>query len=179
MQTLIQDLRYGARMLLNKPGFTLIALATLALGIGANAAIFSVINSVLLRPLPYADPGRLVTIGEVQADGSAGNVGYATFVDWRDRSRAFEEMTLVRSWQPTLVVNGEPERVPAMRVSSNFFHMLGVGPAHGRDFRADEDTPDRSRVILISDRLWRRRFGADASVVGRAVRLNDLDYTIV
>jgi putative ABC transport system permease protein len=151
----------------------------LALGIGANAAIFSVVNSVLLAPLPYADPARLVTIGERQPDSSAGNVGYSTFLDWRDRSRSFEQMAIIRSWQPTLLVNGEPERIPAMRVSWNFFRTLGVTPAIGRDFRADEDNPDRWRVLIISDRLWRRRFGADPSVIGRVVMMNDRDYTIV
>jgi putative ABC transport system permease protein len=174
-----RDLRYAARVLLRAPGFAAIAVVTLALGIGANAAIFSVLGSVLLRPLPYADPARLVMIGEREADGTASNVGYATFLDWRDRSRGFEEMALIRSWQPTLTSNGEPERISAIRVSWNFFHMLGVRPALGRDFRADEDNPDRWRVLLISDRLWRRRFAADPSTVGRVVTMNDRDYTIV
>jgi putative ABC transport system permease protein len=174
-----RDLRYAVRMLRRAPGFAAIAVVTLALGIGANAAIFSVLSSVLLRPLPYADPARLVMIGEREADGTASNVGYTTFLDWRDRSRGFEEMALVRSWQPTLTSNGEPERISAMRVSWNFFHMLGVQPALGRDFRADEDNPDRWRVLLISDRLWRRRFSADPSTVGRVVAMNDREFTIV
>src|SRR5262245_55541448 len=175
----LRDLRYAARLLRQAPGFAAVAIVTLALGIGANTAIFSVVNSVLLAPLPYADPARLVTIGELQSDGSAGNVGYTTFLDWRDRSRAFEEMAIIRSWQPTLLVNGEPERIPAMRVSWNFFRTLGVSPAIGRAFRADEDNPDRWQVLVISDRLWRRRFGADPSVIGRVVTMNDRDYTIV
>jgi putative ABC transport system permease protein len=174
-----RDLRYGARMLVHAPGFAAVAIVTLALGIGANAAIFSVVNSVLLRPLPYADPARLVTVGELQPDASAGNAGYITFLDWRERSHSFDEMALIRSWQPTLLANGEPERIAAMRVSSNFFHMLGVQPAIGRDFHADEDNPNRWRVLMISDRLWRRRFGADRSVIGRVVSMNDLEFTIV
>ena len=175
----LRDLRYAARLLMQAPGFAAIAIVTLALGIGANAAIFSVLSSVLLRQLPYADPARLVMIGERGSDGAAGNVGYTTFLDWRDRTHAFDEMALIRSWQPTLVVNGEPERISAMRVSWNYFHMLGVQPALGRDFRADEDNPDRWRVLLISDRLWRRRFAADRSAVGRVVMMNDREYTIV
>src|SRR3989454_301234 len=174
----LRDLRYAARLLMQAPGFAAIAIVTLALGIGANAAIFSALNSVLLRPLPYADPARLVMIGERQSDRSAGNTDYTTFLDWRDRSHAFDEMALIRSWQPTLMANGEPERISAMRVSWNYFHMLGVQPALGRDFRADEDNPDRWRVLLISDRLWRHRFGADPSAVGRVVMMNDREYTI-
>jgi putative ABC transport system permease protein len=175
----VRDLRYAARLLMHAPGFATVAIVTLALGIGANAAIFTVLDSVLLRPLPYTDAARLVMIGVRGPDGSAGNTDYTTFLDWRDRSRSFEEMALIRSWQPTLAVNGEPERIAAMRVSWNYFHMLGVRPALGRDFRADEDNPDRWRVLLISDRLWRRRFGADPSAVGRVVMMNDRDYTIV
>src|SRR4030095_13185952 len=100
-------------------------------------------------------------------------------LDWRYRSHAFEEMAIIRSFQPTLMVNGEPERIPAMRVSWNFFRTLGVTPAIGRDFRSDEDNPDRWHVLVISDRLWRRRFGADPAVIGRVVMMNDRDYTIV
>src|SRR6185295_12833514 len=176
---LARDVRYAARLLRRSPGFAAIALVTLALGIGANTAIFSVLNAVLLRPLPYADPDRLVTIGERGPTGSAANVGYTTFLDWRERSHAFEDMALIRSWIPTLIANGEPERISGMRVSSNFFRMLGVKPAVGRDFTADEDTPDHWQSVILSDGLWRRRFGADPSVAGRVVTMNDLQYTII
>src|SRR3989441_240498 len=173
----IRDTRYSVRLLARAPVFATVAIVTLALGIGANTAIFSVLNAVLLRPLPYADPARLVMIGELGSNG-AGNVGYTTFLDWRDRSHGFDDMALVRSWTATLVTNGEPERVPAMRVSSNFFRLLGIRPALGRDFRAEEDTPAGWRVIMLSDRLWRRRFGADPNVAGRVVTMNDRQYTI-
>jgi putative ABC transport system permease protein len=174
-----RDLRYAARVLMHAPGFTAVAMVTLMLGVGANTAIFSVVNAVLLRPLPYADPDRLVLVGGRAPDGGAENVGYTTFLDWRDRSNSFEQMALLRSWSPTLMVDGEPERVPAMRVSWNFFDTLGVRPALGRDFRREDDTPDRWRMLLISDRLWRRRFTADRSVIGRVVMMNDQQYTIV
>src|SRR5438067_1366504 len=174
-----RDVRYGLRLLHRSPGFTAVAVMTLALGIGANTAIFSVVNAVLLRPLPYADPARLVAIGDRSPDGSPGNSGYSTFADWRERTHAFEEMVLIRSWIPTLIVNGEPERINAMRVSAAFFRMLGAKPALGRDFAAAEDTPAGWRVLMLSDGLWRRRFGADPSVVGRAITMNDQQYTIV
>jgi putative ABC transport system permease protein len=174
-----RDVRYATRLLLRTPGFTAIALVTLALGIGANTAIFSILNAVLLRPLPYAAPERLVMIGDRGPDGSPGNVGYTTFLDWRDRSHAFEEMAIIRSWMPTLITNGEPERISGMRVSANFFQTLGVYPALGRDFRADEDTPSGWRVVMLSDGLWRRRFGADPASIGRAITMNDQQFTIV
>src|SRR5256885_3747103 len=174
-----RDLRYAARLLRQPPAFTAIALVTLALGIGANTAIFSVVNAVLLRPLPYAFPERLAMIGDRGPDGAAGNVGYSTFLDWRDRSHSFEEMGVIRSWTPTLIANSEPERIGGMRVSANFFRMLGVRPALGRDFRADEDTPNGWRVVMLSDGLWRRRFNADPSTIGRVITMNDQEFTIV
>ena len=174
-----RDIRYAARLLTRAPGFTAIALLTLALGIGANTAIFSVLNAVLLRPLPYADPDRLVLIGERGPTGSAGNVGYATLVDWRARSRGFAEIAAIRSWLPTLIADGEAERLPGMRVSANFFQMLGVKPAIGRDFTAAEDTPAGWQVVILSDGVWRRKFGADPSIVGRAIMLSGLRFTIV
>jgi len=176
---LARDVRYAARLLQRAPGFTAIALVTLALGIGANAAIFSVLNAVLLRPLPYADPDRLVVVGERNPDGSASNTGYTTFLDWRERARGFEELAMIRSWIPTLMTNGEPERISGMRVTANFFHMLGVKPAIGRDFTAAEDTPSLWRVVVLSDGLWRRRFAADPSAVGRVIMMNDRPYSIV
>jgi putative ABC transport system permease protein len=174
-----RDIRYAARLLLRAPGFAAVALLTLALGIGANTAIFSVLNAVLLRPLPYANPDQLVLIGERGPSGTPGNVGYSTFLDWRDRARGFEEMTLIRSWSPTLIANGQAERVSGMRVAANFFRTLGVKPAIGRDFSAGDDTPARWQVVILSDGAWRRTFGADPGVIGRVITLNGLPFTVV
>ena len=179
LDTLVQDLRYGVRMLRRTPGFTLAALLTLALGIGANTAIFSIVDAVLLRPLPFHEPERLVAIGDRTPDGEATNVGFATVLDWRERSRTIESFAMMRSWLPTLVTNGEAERLPAVRVSANYFDMLGVRPALGRGFTADDDRPDHWRVLLLSDRLWRRRFNADPSIVGRTVTMNDRQYRVI
>ena len=179
LDALAQDLRFGARMLRRSPGFTAAALLTLALGIGLNTAVFSVVHAVLLRPLPFADPDRLVMFGDRDAAGAASNIGFSTWKDYRDRARTFEQMALVRSWTPTLAEGGQAERVPAMRVSWNYFDMLGVRPALGRGFRPEDDTVERWRVVLISDGLWRRRFRADPGVVGRSVRMNDRDYQII
>ena len=176
---LARDVRYAARLLVRAPGFAAIALLTLALGIGANTAIFSVLNAVLLRPLPYVDPDRLVMVGERRPDGGAGNVGYITFLDWRERNHGFEDMALIRSWMPTLAVNGEPERISGMRVSANFFGLLGVRPALGRDFIAAEDTPAGWQRVILSDGLWRRRFGGDPAAIGRVITMNDRPFTIV
>ena len=179
LETLAQDVRFGSRMLWRTPGFTVAALLTLTLGIGANTAMFSIVDGVLLRPLPYVDPERLVTIGDRTADGLATNVDFTTVADWRARSRSFESLALMRSWQPTLVAGGEAERLPAVRVSWNYFDMMGVRPALGRMFTADDDRPDHWRVLLLSDALWRRRFGADPSVVGRTIVMNDRDYRVI
>lgn len=178
LETVLQDVRYACRTLGRTPGFTAAALVTLALGIGANAAIFTVAHTILLRPLPYADPQRLVAFGDRAADGLPTNIGYQTFADFRDQNRAFEQVAAIRSWQPTLVTT-EAERLNAMRVSWNFFAMLGARPAIGRDFRREDDRPDHWRVLVLSDGLWRRRFGANPGVIGRTVRMNDQNYEIV
>jgi putative ABC transport system permease protein len=180
------DLRYGARTLRRAPGFALVAIATLGLGIGGTTAAFSVLDAVLLRPLPYAEPDRLVAIGHPEADtGHPTNLGFLTFRDWRDRTKAFEDAAAMRSWLATITGgpaegghHSEPERVPAVRVSWNYFRLLGVSPALGRDFRPEEDRPDAWRVVLLSDRLWRRRFGADPSIVGRTIRIHDRPYLV-
>jgi putative ABC transport system permease protein len=179
VDALKQDVRYGVRMLRRAPGFTLAAALTLTIGIGATTAMFSIVDAVLLRPLPYAAPDRLVVVGERSTDGKADRGGYATFVDWRARSRSFDELAVMRTFQPTLVVNGEAERLSGVRVSANYFDMLGVRPALGRTFTHDEDTPGNWHVLLLSDGLWRRRFGADPSVVGRTITMNDVAYRIV
>ena len=177
--TLRQDVTYGIRMLRRTPGFTAAALLTLTLGIGANTAIFSVLDAVLLRPLPYPEPHRLVTVGDRGPDGVPGNVGFATIADFRDRSRSFDQLALMRGWGPTLFANGEAEALEAVRVSWNYFRMMGARPALGRDFTADDDRPDHWRVLLLSDGLWRRRFGADPSIVGRVITMNDREYRVI
>ncbi|HEY2431873.1 MAG TPA: ABC transporter permease [Vicinamibacterales bacterium] len=179
LDTLRQDIRDGLRALRRAPGFTVAALATLAIGIGANTAIFTVVDAVLLRPLPYVEPDRLVTVGDRTAAGFSSNVGFATVADWRQRSRSFESLALMRGWGPTLVVDGEAELVPAARVSWNYFDMLGVRPALGRGFTADDDRSASWQVLLLSDRLWRRRFNADPAVVGRTIVMNDRAFRIV
>ena len=175
----VQDARYALRTLRRTPGFTMAALLTLALGIGANTAIFSVVHAVVLRPLPFADPDRLVVFGDSNGEGLPGNIGYTTLHDYRARAGRFEHVVAVRSWFPTLIANGEAERVNAMRVSWDYFQMLGVRPALGRGFTRDEDRPDHWRVLMISDGLWRRRFDADPGVIDRTLRMNDRDYRIV
>ena len=179
LETLAQDTRYGLRMLKRTPGFTTAAVLTLAIGIGANTAIFSVVDAVLLRPLPYADPERLVAVGDRAADGLPTNVDFLTVMDWKARSKSFEHLVLMRSWQPTLVVDGEAERLPAVRVGWNYFDMMGARPALGRTFREDDDRPNHWRVLMLSDALWRRRFNADPNVVGRTVKMNDREYRVI
>ena len=175
---LAHDLRYAVRALKRAPGFATVSVVTLAIGIGGNTTIYSVLRAVILRPLPYADPMRLVTVGDAE-DGHTGTVGYTTVVDWRARTRSFDDLALVRTWTPTLLSGAEPERLSGVRVTANYFAMLGVRPALGRNFAAEEDQPARWRVVLISDGLWRRRFNADPSVVGRTIRMADNDYQVL
>jgi putative ABC transport system permease protein len=181
MNGLVQDLRYAVRTLRRSPGYAAIALATLALGIGANTAIFSVLDTVLLRPLPYAGGERLVMVGDriSLGGGTPNNVGYASYVELRDRTRTFDALAAVRSWQPTLVTDGAAELLPAMRVSANYFSMLGVRPALGRDFRPEDDRPDTRRVLILSDGLWRESFGSDRSIVGRNILLDGQSFHVV
>src|SRR5262249_31293949 len=143
MGKLLQDLRYSSRMLIRHRAVTAIAVVTLALGVGANTAIFSVVNAVLLRPLPYRDSNRLVMLStNEESKGALGNTGYETFVDWRERSRSFERMVVIRSWGGVLTGQGEPEVIRGLRVSADYFKLLGVSPTLGRDFRVEEDRPD-------------------------------------
>jgi putative ABC transport system permease protein len=174
----IGDIRYAARVLARSKGFAFTAIVTLGLAIGANTTIFSVLHAVLLRPLPYAEPGRLVYVGDSNGTGGPGNTGYATFVDWKAQNHSFEDMAVIRPWTPTLALNGEPERIAALRVSANFFRLLGTRPALGRDFAAADDTPSTWQVV-ISDGLWRRRFSADPTVIGRRLRMNDKDFEVI
>ncbi|HKY42654.1 MAG TPA: ABC transporter permease [Pyrinomonadaceae bacterium] len=177
MESLWQDLRYSGRMLLKHPGFTLIAVLTLGLGIGANTAIFSIVNAVLLRPFPYHAPEQLVTLGEFVPRGS---VSYPNFVDWRAQSTLFESVSAVRSNESyNFTGAGEPERVQGRLVSAGFFSLLGMMPILGRDFVAEDDHPGANPTVVLGYAFWSRRFGNDPNIVGKQITLNNRSYTIV
>src|SRR4051812_9345307 len=175
-----QDLRYGFRMLLKNPAFTAIAVLALALGIGANSAIFSVVNTLLLRPLPYKSPEQLVVVWE-----NATHLGFpkntpsaANFLDWQKQSTLLEAMAAFAERSFNLTGVGEPERLDGRRVSANLFDLLGVKPLLGRNFVPDEDKPG-TKVALLNESLWKRRFGGDPGVIGRSLSLNGEPYTVV
>ncbi len=179
MEVLLQDLRYGVKALLKTPLFTTIAIATVALGIGANTAIFSVVNAVLLRPLPYKDPGRLVSLLEESENGEVDGVSLPNFLDWRDQNQVFEQMAAYR-WQAfNLTGIEDPQLLDGWYVSSDFFPVLGVNPILGRTFLPEEDKADGTRVVLLSYRLWQRQFGGDPNLIGQTVTINAQDYTVV
>ena len=179
MQILWQDLRYGARMLLKKPGFALIAILTLALGIGANTAIFSVVNAVLLRPLPFKEPERLLWIWAVRTDRDKAFFSIPEFIDYRERNQTLAQMAAYTGWGASLTGSAEPERFQGARVSAHAFQMLGVEAVLGRALTADDDKADSPRVVVLTHGLWQRRFGADPSVIGRILTLNGDSYTVV
>jgi len=178
MRTLLADLRCALRMLRNAPGFALAAVLTLALGIGANTAIFSVVNTVLLQPLPYREPGRLVTAYETEPELPMAPVTVPDLMDWRERSRSFET---IASLQPQFTVLGgdRPERIPVMSVTTDFFSMVGVQPALGRSFTPEEAQKGRNNVMVLSDELFRRRFGGDPRVIGSTIRAEGGSFTVV
>jgi putative ABC transport system permease protein len=180
MLTLWQDLRFAARVLRTNPGFTAVAVLALALGVGANTAIFSVINGVLLRPQPYAEPERLVSLWLTPVgEREEGFASFKDFADWRAQTRSFEELASYRHGGYTLNGVGEPQRVEGLRVSSGFFPLLRVNPAAGRIFRPEEDVPGGERVVVISHEFWQRSFGGDPGVLGRQLLLNAQPHTIV
>jgi putative ABC transport system permease protein len=174
-----QDVRFGVRMLLKKPFFTAIAVLALALGAGANTAIFSVVNGVLLRPLPYKDPDKLVRLGEWSKQVPGMSISYPNFKDWRERNHVFDGLAATQFDSYNLTGGDEPERLQGRNVSYNFFDVLGVVPAVGRSFRADEDRAGAPHVAVISHGLWQRRFGGDRKIIDKAVALNGESYTVV
>jgi len=182
METLLQDLRYGARMLVKNPGFTLIAVVTLALGIGANTAIFSVVYAVLLRPLPFKDPGALVTVWERDPQQGYENnmTTVATSLDWQEQNDSFVEMAGFES-NKGFALTGEPgaERISGALVSANLFSALGVAPMFGRQFTSDEGTTGHNQVAMLSHNLWQRRVGADPQMIGKTITLDAKPYTVV
>ncbi len=175
-----RDFGYSLGTLLRNPGFTTVAVATLALGIGANTAIFSVVEAVLLRQLPYPDSHALVRVAEKGVEQIEGvTTSFGTWTEWKQRSRSFEGIAVYRQWQPALTGAGEPELISGLRVTSGFLSLLRVTPALGRDFLPAEDHPDSWRVVLLSDAFWKRRFGGDPGLVGRSITLNERPYTVV
>src|SRR5438445_3865402 len=179
--TLWRDLRFGVRVLRKNPGFTAIALLTLTLGIGINCAIFTVVNAVLLRPLPYPTSERLVLVQRHFPDGLYPATSSTKFLFWREYSRGFESMTgyAFASSGVNLTGAGDPERLHSLRVSADFFRTLGVQPMLGRSFTEDEDRPGGPNAVVLSHALWQRRFEGNSEIVGRPIRLGGQSYTVV
>ncbi|MGB8459598.1 MAG: ABC transporter permease [Candidatus Acidiferrum sp.] len=178
MSKLLQDVRYAFRLLAKNPGFTAIAILTLALGIGANTAIFSVVNGVLLRPLPFRDPSRLVLIAE-KSSFPVISTSYENYMDWRDQSHSFESMEATRGGAITLTGAGEPERLNVQMATAGLFPMLGINPHIGRTFLPEEDRAGGAPVVLLSYGLWQRRFGGSQDIIGKAINLDSQPYTVV
>ncbi|HSQ19567.1 MAG TPA: ABC transporter permease, partial [Blastocatellia bacterium] len=182
METLLQDIKYGFRMMLKHPAFAAIAVIALALGIGANTAIFSVVNAVLLRPLPFTEPDRLMVVYESRVDRgvSRSSVSYPNFADWREQNSVFEHMSTYRTNDLVLTGDGEPARLLAGVVNADLFPLLGVSPSLGRTFLPEEDKPgDSGRVVMLSHRFWQQRFGGDPNVLGRGLVLGGKNYDVV
>jgi putative ABC transport system permease protein len=178
MLRFLADLRHGVRLLRRAPAFTLLSVLTLALGVGATTAIFSVADPVLFRPLPYPAPDRIVIVGERDADGAMSNVGFLTYRDLARDARTLERAAAAGGWEVTLDGHGAPERVSGQRVSASFFSVLGVKPSLGRDFAAAEDTPGTNQVVILSHGLWARRYGGDTALIGSTISINGAPFTL-
>ncbi|MCI0490833.1 MAG: ABC transporter permease [Blastocatellia bacterium] len=181
MGNLWQDLRYAIRMLIKKPGYTAVALVALVIGIGANTAIFSVVNAVLLRPLPYADPDRLVVVYSAEQRGERSlSVCYPDFLDWRDQNSSFEKLAAVGAENFILTGTGEAERIRGELVSAEYFDMLGIPAVMGRTFLPEENlTSNSAPVAVVGYNFWRNRFGAAPDLLGKTLKLNDTPYTVI
>jgi putative ABC transport system permease protein len=175
-----KDFKYGFRMLAKSPAFTLLAVTALALGIGANTAIFSVVNAVLIQKLPYKDPDRLVMVWEQSPRTGKPNVANPiNFLEWQGRNHSFERIAAMIAFPKSLTGDGEPEQLEAMSVTEGFFPILGVQPIRGRWFTPEEDTPGKDNVAILSEGLWRRRYAADENILGRKIKVNNQDVTVV
>jgi len=179
MNTLFKDIRYGMRSLLKHPGFTAIVVVTLAVGIGASSAIFSVVNTVLLRPLPYARAERIVAIQELDADGKRVQVTPANFLDWRAQNSVFEQLAAILTRPANLALADQAERIDLAMTSANFFSVFGTEPERGRFFIPADEQAGHAPVVVISHGLWQRRFGVDASLVGKPITLDGVSYTVI
>jgi putative ABC transport system permease protein len=175
----LSDLRYAVRQLGMNPGFAAVTVLTLALGIGACTAIFSAVSPILFEPLPYPNPSRIVMIWDFGRNDSRGEVTFGTYRELLQRTRSFDALAVLRPWQPTMTSATQPERLEGQRVSAGYFRALGVWPVVGRDFEPSEDVVNGPNVIILSDRLWKRRFAGNPAIVGRTVTLNDNLFTVV
>jgi putative ABC transport system permease protein len=176
---LLHELRYAVRVLRNSPGFSAVTIATIALAIGANTAMFSFVNGVLLSPLPYPDSGRLVRVLERSPNGGLNGISALNYVDWAKQNAVFEYMAAEAAWRATLTGGNEPVLIQGVRVSAHYFDIFGVKPALGRTFRPGEDQPGLDRVVLLSHVLWETRFGSDRSLVGRDISLDGEPHTVI
>ena len=175
----VQDARYALRQLARMPAFTIVAALTLGIGIGATTAIFSIVNAVVLRPLPFPDPDRLVRVYSNRR-GADGSSSAAAFLAWRERSHSFSQLVPAEYRNFTLVTGDRPaEQVTGERVSADFFPALGLGMRLGRPFSKDEDQPGRDNVVVLSERFWKSRFNGDSAIIGRSVRLNAVEHVVI
>ena len=179
VDSLARDVRYGLRMLRRHPGFTVVAVLTMALGIGANTAIFSVVNAVLLHSFPYKDPNKLVLLAEKRREMSLLALSYPDFVDWHSQNHMLESVGAVRRWNPNLTGGGEPVRLQAAMITAEIFPTLGIAPLVGRAFVAEDDRPGAERRVVLSYDFWKHRFGGDASIIGELLTLDQQPYTIL
>ena len=180
METLLQDLRYAIRMLTKKPAFTCVALLTLTLGIGANASVFTVVNAVLLHPLPYKNADQLVMVWHNYSESlSRASVSPPAYIEYRDQTKSFENVAAFTNWNVNLTGPWEPERIQGFRATANFFPTLGVDAAIGRTFLPEEDQVGHNRVVVLSSGLWKRRFGSDPNIVGKPITVNGADYNVI
>ena len=179
MANFLQDVRFALRTLVKSPGFALMAILTLAIGIGANTAIFTVLNAVLLRPLPFHEPAKLMVLTESSQQFDSMSVAYLNFQDWKAQASSFEGLAMFRRSDYTLIGDRGPEHILGREISAGFFSLLGVTPTLGRDFRPEDDQEGAPPVALLSYGLWQRRFGGDQNILGKTIHLNDQNYTIV
>src|SRR5688572_8654890 len=179
LDTFIRDVRYALRGLRASPGFAAIVVLTLAVGMGATTAIFSALKPILFQPLSYPDPDRVVVIQEISLNGSRLEGTYGMYRWMLDRNRAFSQIAVVRSWQPIVTGTDVPEQLSGERVTASYFTALGVPPAVGPGFSADDDIANGPNVVILSHALWRRRFAANPTIVGRQITLDDNSYTVV
>ncbi|MBS1812976.1 MAG: ABC transporter permease, partial [Acidobacteria bacterium] len=179
MNHLFSDLRYGVRMLFRKPGVTVIAILALALGIGANTAIFSVVHALLLKPFPFPELERIVAVWDESQRNPHNEVSVGNYLDWRAQSESYEHLALYRWWGVNLTSNGNPERMQGFLVTANMLDALGMPPMLGRNFKAEENEPGKDSVAILSYGLWQRRFGSDPSIVGKTIQINGEARTVI